>query len=125
VVRGRIPRAGGRREQGVVLGLTQSITSVSQIVEPVIAGSLIERGHLGAWALATAGVALRHDKKGNPSRRSRRGSPRPRLFSTAPWRRSQLVVGVERRVRLATQLPPVGPVFRVSIPDGASQPKVI
>jgi hypothetical protein len=64
VVRGRVPQAGGRREQGVVLGLTQSITSVSQIVAPVIAGSLIERGQLGA--LATAGVALRHDKKGEP-----------------------------------------------------------
>jgi MFS family permease len=48
----------GRREQGVVLGLTQSITSISQIVAPVIAGVLIDRGHLNAWALATAGVAL-------------------------------------------------------------------
>jgi DHA1 family tetracycline resistance protein-like MFS transporter len=48
----------GRREQGVVLGLTQSITSVSQIVAPVIAGGLIDRGQLGAWALATAGVAF-------------------------------------------------------------------
>ena len=46
------------REQGVVLGLTQSITSISQIVAPVIAGSLIDREQLGAWALATAGVAF-------------------------------------------------------------------
>jgi MFS transporter, DHA1 family, tetracycline resistance protein len=53
-----ITQQAGRREQGVVLGLTQSITSVSQIVAPVIAGSLIDRGQLGAWALATAGVAF-------------------------------------------------------------------
>jgi MFS family permease len=53
-----ITQQAGRREQGVVLGLTQSITSVSQIVAPIIAGSLIDHGQLGAWALATAGVAF-------------------------------------------------------------------
>jgi DHA1 family tetracycline resistance protein-like MFS transporter len=53
-----ITQQAGKREQGVVLGLTQSITSISQIVAPVIAGGLIDRGLLGAWALATAGVAL-------------------------------------------------------------------
>jgi MFS transporter, DHA1 family, tetracycline resistance protein len=53
-----ITQQAGKREQGVVLGLTQSITSVSQIVAPVIAGTLIDREQLGAWALATAGVAF-------------------------------------------------------------------
>ncbi len=53
-----ITQQAGKREQGVVLGLTQSITSVSQIIAPVIAGGLIDRGQLGAWALATAGVAF-------------------------------------------------------------------
>jgi MFS family permease len=53
-----ISQQAGRREQGVVLGLTQSATSISQIIAPVIAGSLIDRGQLGAWALATGGVAL-------------------------------------------------------------------
>jgi MFS family permease len=53
-----ITQQAGRREQGVVLGLTQSITSVSSIVAPIIAGGLIDRGHLGAWALTTAGVAF-------------------------------------------------------------------
>lgn len=53
-----ITQQAGKREQGVVLGLTQSITSISQIVAPVIAGGLIDRGQLGAWALATAGVAF-------------------------------------------------------------------
>jgi MFS family permease len=44
-----------KHEQGVVLGLTQSLTSISQIVAPVLAGALIDRGWLGAWA---AGVGL-------------------------------------------------------------------
>ena len=48
----------GRREQGVVLGLTQSITSVSQIVAPIIAGALIDRRQLGAWAILMAAVAF-------------------------------------------------------------------
>jgi DHA1 family tetracycline resistance protein-like MFS transporter len=69
-----ITQQAGRREQGVVLGLTQSITSVSQIVGPVIAGSLIDRGQLGAWALATAGVAflgMLASLPGNDSRATR------------------------------------------------------
>jgi MFS family permease len=53
-----ISRQAGRREQGVVLGLTQSITSVCQIVGPIIAGALIDRRLLAAWALLTASVAL-------------------------------------------------------------------
>ncbi len=53
-----ITQQAGKREQGVVLGLTQSITSISQIVAPVIAGALIDRRQLGAWALTTAGVAF-------------------------------------------------------------------
>jgi len=53
-----ITQQAGRREQGVVLGLTQSITSVCQITAPVIAGMLIDRRLLVAWALATAGVTF-------------------------------------------------------------------
>jgi MFS family permease len=53
-----ITQQAGRREQGVVLGLTQSITSISQIVAPVIAGLLIDRKQLAGWALTTAGVAF-------------------------------------------------------------------
>ncbi|MDB4930640.1 MAG: hypothetical protein JWM10_3124 [Myxococcaceae bacterium] len=47
-----------RDEQGVVLGLTQSITSVAQIVGPLIAGTLIGRGWLQGWSLAAALPAL-------------------------------------------------------------------
>ncbi len=53
-----ITQKADRREQGEVLGLTQSLTSVSQIVAPMIATGLIGAGHLGAWALAAGGVAL-------------------------------------------------------------------
>lgn len=53
-----ITQQAGKREQGVVLGLTQSITSISQVVAPVIAGALIDRSRLAAWALLTGGVAL-------------------------------------------------------------------
>lgn len=53
-----ITHQAGKREQGVVLGLTQSITSVSQIIAPLIVGALIDRGQLSAWALATGAVAL-------------------------------------------------------------------
>ncbi len=47
-----------KREQGVVLGLTQSLTSISQIVAPLIAGSLIDRGMLTTWAGGIAVVCL-------------------------------------------------------------------
>jgi DHA1 family tetracycline resistance protein-like MFS transporter len=45
-----------RGEQGVVLGLNQSLLSVAQIVGPAIAGALIDRGHLTMWALWAAAV---------------------------------------------------------------------
>ena len=46
-----------RDEQGVVLGLNQSLLSVAQIVAPMIAGALIDRGQLTAWAMLAAAVA--------------------------------------------------------------------
>jgi MFS family permease len=53
-----ISQKAGKREQGVVLGLTQSLTSVSQIIAPVIAGSLLERRYLKTWALTVSAVAF-------------------------------------------------------------------
>lgn len=53
-----ISHEAGKREQGVVLGLTQSIMSVCQIVAPVIAGALIDREQLAAWALLVAVVSV-------------------------------------------------------------------
>ena len=52
-----ITRFAGRDEQGVVLGLTQSLMSVAQIVAPAIAGFLIDRQLLTTWALVGAAVS--------------------------------------------------------------------
>src|SRR5919202_4250017 len=48
----------GRGEQGVVLGLNQSLMSIAQIVGPAIAGALIDRGWLSPWAFWTALILL-------------------------------------------------------------------
>jgi MFS family permease len=47
-----------RSEQGVVLGLNQSLMSVSQIVGPVVGGALIDRQWLTPWALLAGAVML-------------------------------------------------------------------
>jgi MFS family permease len=56
-----VTQKAGRREQGVILGLTQSLTSVAQITAPLLAGYLIDRGLLTTWAVwagVLAGLAL-------------------------------------------------------------------
>lgn len=53
-----ITQQADKREQGVVLGLTQSIMSICQIVGPAVAGALIDRGLLTTWALSIAAVSL-------------------------------------------------------------------
>ena len=47
-----------RDEQGAVLGLTQSLNSVSQIVAPPLAGWMIQHNLLTGWGLATATASL-------------------------------------------------------------------
>jgi len=47
-----------RGEQGVVLGLNQSLMSVSQIVGPIVAGALIDRRFLTEWALLAGTIML-------------------------------------------------------------------
>jgi MFS family permease len=44
-----------RHQQGMAIGLTQSLMAVSQVIAPMVGGALINRGWLGAWA-ATAGA---------------------------------------------------------------------
>jgi MFS family permease len=53
-----ITQATPREEQGVVLGLTQSLNSVSMIIAPPLGGFLIERGWLTAWGLGASAVAV-------------------------------------------------------------------
>ena len=53
-----ITKAADRTEQGVVLGLTQSLNSTAAIVAPVLGGFLIGQGWLSAWAEVAAGAGL-------------------------------------------------------------------
>jgi MFS family permease len=53
-----ITQAASRDDQGVVLGLTQSLTSVSQIGGPLLAGYLIQNNLLTGWGLTAAAVSL-------------------------------------------------------------------
>jgi MFS family permease len=53
-----ITHAAPREEQGVVLGLMQSLNSGALIVGPLIAGYLIEHGMLTTWGLAAAATAM-------------------------------------------------------------------
>lgn len=57
IISSSLSRRAHPSEQGVVIGLTQSITSVSQIVGPALAGVLIGAGMLHAWALTAAGLS--------------------------------------------------------------------
>ncbi|MEK7384349.1 MAG: MFS transporter, partial [Elusimicrobiota bacterium] len=52
-----VTRHVGRGEQGVVLGLTQSLNSTSSILSPLAAGFLIGHERLHAWALLAASVS--------------------------------------------------------------------
>lgn len=57
IVTSLITQAAGRQEQGTVLGLTQSLTSVALILAPITAGVLIENHLLTTWALVAAVIA--------------------------------------------------------------------
>lgn len=52
-----VTRHVSRGEQGVVLGLTQSLNSTSSILSPLVAGFLIGHEWLHAWALLAAGIS--------------------------------------------------------------------
>lgn len=53
-----ITQNAGKQEQGVVLGISQSIASLSQVAAPVVSGLLISRGHLFHWSYFASIVAL-------------------------------------------------------------------
>jgi len=52
-----ISQSVGRKEQGVVLGLNQSLNSIAQIIAPPLAGLLIAQGFLSLWACLAGLVA--------------------------------------------------------------------
>lgn len=51
-----ITQKADRSEQGVVLGLTQSLSSVAAIISPAIAGFLIDQHLLATWAVVGAAI---------------------------------------------------------------------
>jgi DHA1 family tetracycline resistance protein-like MFS transporter len=53
-----ITKKAGRHEQGVILGITQSLQAVAQIVSPPIATGLIGLGLLNAWAFVGGAFML-------------------------------------------------------------------
>lgn len=53
-----VTHATPRGEQGAILGLTQSLMSVSQITAPPLGGLLIEHHLLTTWGMAAAAIAL-------------------------------------------------------------------
>jgi MFS family permease len=53
-----VSQNAAQHEQGVVLGLNQSLNSVAQIIAPAIGGILIDKRLLSLWAWLPAGFAL-------------------------------------------------------------------
>ncbi len=52
-----ITQVVGRKRQGMALGMTQSVTSIAQIIGPAISGMLIQHNLLSIWAFAGAGCS--------------------------------------------------------------------
>jgi MFS family permease len=53
-----VTQNAGRHEQGVALGVSQSLNSVALVVAPIVGGTLIGRDLLTLWAWIAAGAAL-------------------------------------------------------------------
>jgi MFS family permease len=73
-----ISRRTGPHEQGAVIGVSQSLMSVSQIVGPLVASYMIGLGWLAASAFLAAGIAmvgLLLQRKANAIEASTRSSP--------------------------------------------------
>jgi MFS family permease len=51
-----ITQKTARSEQGVVLGLTQSLNSIAAIIAPSIAGFLIDHSLLATWSVLAGGI---------------------------------------------------------------------
>ncbi|HAZ06976.1 MAG TPA: hypothetical protein DCZ01_00315 [Elusimicrobia bacterium] len=52
-----VTRSVSRREQGVVLGLTQSLNSTSSILAPLVSGFLIGHARLQTWTMVAATIS--------------------------------------------------------------------
>lgn len=68
VISSLLSRRSGTHEQGAIIGVTQSLSSISQILGPLVAGFLIGRDWLVAWGMlgaviACVGLALQRSAK--------------------------------------------------------------
>ena len=97
-----ITKQAGRREQGVIIGLTQSLTSVAQIAAPPLAGFIIGRDWLTAWAIWAAFWQA--------SRFSSSHASTSRRMRLPEW----LVRWLFRLCRLLSGFPRFGPIFILS-----------
>jgi MFS family permease len=72
-----ITQKANKREVGVVIGLTQSLTSIAQIVAPIISGVLIDHLFLTTWAVwagVLSGAALFFGPRRRPADASATGA---------------------------------------------------
>lgn len=52
-----VSEAVSPNEQGLAMGVSQSLGSIANILAPLMAGALIQTGHLGLWALAMSFIS--------------------------------------------------------------------
>ncbi len=78
-----ITQVAERGEQGVAIGVSQSLGSVAQIVAPFLGGVLIDTGHLTLWATMAATAAALGFLSGKwGSAKVPRRVPKPELVAT-------------------------------------------
>lgn len=53
----RLSQAASAEDQGLVLGASQAMNSLAQVVGPILGGAIIGRGFLSGWALWAAALA--------------------------------------------------------------------
>ena len=53
-----ITKCAPRSEQGAVLGISQSLMSLAQVIAPMASGALIDRNMLLAWSLLAGALCL-------------------------------------------------------------------
>lgn len=54
----QITKVVPRNQQGTILGVTQSLQSIAQVIAPLIGGYLIGEGHLTGWAWVCSFISL-------------------------------------------------------------------
>lgn len=53
-----ITQKAGKKDQGLILGLTQTLMSIAQIFAPLLSGLILESSHLAIWALVAGSMGI-------------------------------------------------------------------